>query len=216
MLTLESASASYQDRVALSDISLQIPAGQKVALIGRSGAGKSTLLKLLYGQRPADIALVPQDYGLVSSLSLYHNVYMGQLGRRPLWYNLLNLVKPLAQPVAEVKAVLEQLQLGDKLFEPVAQLSGGQQQRAAIARAMMQGGRILFADEPVSSLDEQQSKLVMAVLRDHFDTLVLAMHDIDLALAYCDRIIGLDGGRITLDAPTASLKRDDLLEIYGE
>ncbi|MCL6414023.1 ATP-binding cassette domain-containing protein [Aestuariirhabdus sp. Z084] len=216
MFHLDSVNANYNDKVALHDISLEIPAGQKVALIGRSGAGKSTLLKLLYEQLPKKIALVPQDYGLVSSLSLYHNVYMGQLERKPLWYNLVNLVKPLSLPVTEVKAILQRLQLDDKLFEPVAQLSGGQQQRAAIARAMMQGGDVLFGDEPVSSLDEQQSKLVMSQLCEHFDTLVLAMHDIDLALAYCDRIIGLDQGRITLDAPTQELQRRDLLEIYGE
>ncbi len=216
MLYLESANASYKDTVALTDITLHIPEGQKLALIGRSGAGKSTLLKLLYDQRPRDIALVPQDYGLVSSLSLFHNVYMGQLGRQPLWYNLLNLIKPLKQPVSEVEEILKQLQLSDKLFEPVGQLSGGQQQRAAIARAMMQSGDILCADEPVSSLDEHQSRSVMGLLCKRFNTLVLAMHDIDLAIEHCDRIVGLDQGRITLDAPTDSLKRSDLLELYGE
>ena len=61
---------------------------------------------------------------------------MGQLGRQALWYNLVNLIKPLKQPVADVEEILKQLQLSDKLFEPVGQLSGGQQQRAAIARAM--------------------------------------------------------------------------------
>lgn len=216
MLHLESASASYKDHTALTDITLHVPAGQKLAFIGRSGAGKSTLLKLLYEQRPKEIALVPQDYGLVTSLSVFHNVYMGQLGRQPLWYNLVNLIKPLKQPVADVKELLELFQLEDKLFEPVGHLSGGQQQRTAIARAMMQSGNILFADEPVSSLDEQQSKSVMGALCKRFDTIVLAMHDIDLALCFCDRIVGLDQGRITLDAPTANLKRSDLLEIYGE
>lgn len=216
MLHLESANASYKDHIALADITLHVPAGQKLAFIGRSGAGKSTLLKLLYEQRPKDIALVPQDYGLVTSLSVFHNVYMGQLGRQPLWYNLVNLIKPLKQPVADVKELLELFQLEDKLFEPVGHLSGGQQQRTAIARAMMQSGNILFADEPVSSLDEQQSKSVMGALCERFDTVVLAMHDIDLALSYCDRIVGLNQGRITLDAPTANLKRSDLLEIYGE
>ncbi|MEH6578877.1 MAG: ATP-binding cassette domain-containing protein [Amphritea sp.] len=216
MLHLESANASYKDHTALIDITLHVPAGQKLAFIGRSGAGKSTLLKLLYEQRPKEIALVPQDYGLVNSLSVFHNVYMGQLGRQPLWYNLVNLIKPLQQPVAEVKQLLELFQLEEKLFEPVGHLSGGQQQRTAIARAMMQSGNILFADEPVSSLDEQQSKSVMRALCERFDTVVLAMHDIDLALSYCDRIVGLDQGRITLDAPTAKLKRSDLLEIYGE
>lgn len=216
MLHLDSASASYNNKTALTDITLSIPKGQKLALIGRSGAGKSTLLRLLYEQRPKDIALVPQDYGLVSSLSVFHNVYMGQLGRRPLWYNLINLIKPLPQPVAEVEAILAPFKLADKLFEPVGELSGGQQQRTAIARAVMQGGNILFADEPVSSLDEQQSKLVMAALCERFETVVLAMHDITLALSYCDRIVGLDQGRITLDALTANLQRSDLLELYGE
>ncbi|MEN8131384.1 MAG: ATP-binding cassette domain-containing protein [Pseudomonadota bacterium] len=216
MLHLESANASYKDKKALTDITLHIPAGQKLALIGHSGSGKSTLLKLLYQQRPKDIALVPQDYGLVNSLSVFHNVYMGQLGRRALWYNLVNLIKPLKKPIEDVKEILDIVQLSEELFEPVGQLSGGQQQRTAIARAVMQAGNILFADEPVSSLDEQQSKLVMGFLCERFETVVLAMHDIDLALNYCNRIVGLVHGRITLDAPADSLKRSDLLDIYGE
>lgn len=216
MFNLESANASYKDEPALTDITLHIPAGQKLALIGHSGSGKSTLLKLLYQQRPKDIALVPQDHGLVNSLSVFHNVYMGQLGRRALWYSLANLIKPLKKPIEDVKEILHIVQLSDKLFEPVGQLSGGQQQRTAIARAMMQAGNILFADEPVSSLDEQQSKLVMGFLCERFETVVLAMHDIDLALNYCDRIVGLAHGRITLDAPADNLKRSSLLDVYGE
>ncbi len=216
MFLLESASVCYKTEAALTDITLRIPAGQKVALVGRSGSGKSTLLKLLYEQRPKEIAWVPQDYGLVVSLSVFHNVYMGQLGRQPLWYNLVNLVKPLRRPVDAVREILDVVQLRDKLFEPVGELSGGQQQRAAIARALMQSGEILLADEPVSSLDEQQSRLVMATLCQRFPTVVLAMHDIDLALAHCDRIVGMDRGRITVDAPASSLNRDDLLDIYGE
>jgi len=216
MFLLESASVCYKTEAALTDITLRIPAGQKVALVGRSGSGKSTLLKLLYEQRPKEIAWVPQDYGLVVSLSVFHNVYMGQLGRQPLWYNLVNLVRPLRRPVDAVGEILEVVQLRDKLFEPVGELSGGQQQRTAIARALMQSGEILLADEPVSSLDEQQSRLVMATLCQRFPTVVLAMHDIDLALAHCDRIVGMDRGRITVDAPSSSLNRDDLLDIYGE
>lgn len=216
MFDLESASAVYEDKTALEDITLNIPAGQKLALIGHSGAGKSTLLKLLYEQRPKEIAWVPHDYGLVTSLSVFHNVYMGQLGRNALWYNLLNLVKPLTQPVERVRTILEELQLDEKIFEPVGQLSGGQQQRTAVARAMMQGGDILFADEPVSALDEQQGKLVLRILCERFETVVLAMHDIDLALQYCDRIVGLDHGHITLDELSQDLERSDLLEIYGE
>ena len=216
MFHLESASANYQGKTVLEDITLHIPAGQKLALVGHSGSGKSTLLNLLYEQNPKAIALVPQDYGLVSSLSVFHNVYMGQLGRQTLWYNLLNLIKPQKQPVADVQAILESVALNDKIFEPVAQLSVGQQQRTAIARAMMHDGNILLADELASSLDEYQSKLVMGILCKRFETLVFALHDIDLALGYCDRIVGLDHGRIVIDATARSLKRSDLLELYGE
>ncbi|MFT4928840.1 MAG: phosphonate transport system ATP-binding protein [Phenylobacterium sp.] len=216
MLKLESACVSYQQQQTLTDICLHIPRGQKVAIIGRSGAGKSTLLNLLYQQRPHDIALVPQDYGLVKSLSVFHNVYMGQLGQNPLWYNLVNLLKPLQKPVEQVTQILHSVQLADKLFEPVGQLSGGQQQRTAIGRAMMRGGDILCADEPVSSLDEQQSRLVMKALCQRFETVVMAMHDISLAIDHCDRIIGLDGGRISIDASTDNLQCADLLDIFGE
>lgn len=216
MFHLESASANYQGKTVLEDITLHIPAGQKLALVGHSGSGKSTLLNLLYEQNPKAIALVPQDNGLVSSLSVFHNVYMGQLGQQALWYNLLNLIKPQKQPVADVQAILESVALNDKIFEPVAQLSVGQQQRTAIARAMMHDGNILLADELASSLDEHQSKLVMGILCKRFETLVFALHDIDLALGYCDRIVGLDHGRIVIDATARSLKRSDLLELYGE
>ncbi len=216
MFHLESASANYQGKTVLEDITLHIPAGQKLALVGHSGSGKSTLLNLLYEQNPKAIALVPQDYGLVSSLSVFHNVYMGQLGQQALWYNLLNLIKPQKQPVADVQAILDTVALNDKIFKPVAQLSGGQQQRTAIARAMMHDGNILLADELASSLDEHQSKLVMGILCKRFETLVFALHDIDLALGYCDRIVGLDHGRIVIDATAKSLKRSDLLELYSE
>ncbi len=216
MFDLRSASAHYQKAVALTDITLHIPRGQKLALVGHSGSGKSTLLKLLYQQRPKEIALVPQDYGLVLTLSVFHNVYMGRLNANPLWRNIINLLHPLPASVARVREVVTLFGLSDKLFEPVGQLSGGQQQRCAMARAWYQDGDILFGDEPVSSLDVQQSKQMMQLLCGHFETVVLAMHDIDLALAHCGRIIGLRQGKIIIDAPSAELQRADLLALYGE
>ncbi len=216
MFKLHSASAYYQNTIVLKDITLHIPPGQKLALVGHSGSGKSTLLKLLHEQRPQDISLVPQDYGLVLTLSLFHNVYMGQLAQHPLWYNCINLIRPISKSVEQVRRIVQLFGLEDKLFEPVGQLSGGQQQRAAMARALYQNSPILLADEPVSSLDEQQSKQVMQLLCERFQTVVLAMHDIDLALAHCDRIIGLKQGRISIDAAASSLQRADLLALYGE
>jgi len=216
MFELNSASAHYQQTLVLDDITLHIPRGHKLALVGHSGSGKSTLLKLLYQQRPKDIALVPQDYGLVLTLSVFHNVYMGRLDVNPLWRNMINLIRPLPAAVDAVRDIVARFGLQDKLFEPVGQLSGGQQQRCAVARAWYQGGDILFADEPVSSLDEQQSRQVMQQLCEHFESVVMALHDIDLALAYCDRIIGLKQGKIVIDAPSSDLQRADLLALYDE
>jgi phosphonate transport system ATP-binding protein len=219
MIKLNSAHVSYQGKTALSDINLHVLAGQTLALVGHSGSGKSTLLKLLYDslhKQNNSTALIPQDYGLVQNLSVFHNVYMGKLNQHPAWYNLINLIKPLAEPVADVTEIIQHLQLADKLFEPVAQLSGGQQQRTAIARALLHGGNILLADEPVSSLDETQSQRVMKRLCDAFETVVFSLHDIDLALEFSDRIIGLDQGQVIIDAASSSLTRDDLLKLYDK
>ncbi len=219
MLKLNSATVTYKGKTALADINLHIQAGQKLALVGHSGCGKSTLLKLLYErlqQNNQHTALIPQDYGLVQNLSVYHNVYMGQLEHHATWYNLINLIKPFAEPVDKVTKILNRVQLSDKLFEPVAQLSGGQQQRTSIARALMHSGHILLADEPVSSLDETQSLLIMKTLCEQFETLIFSLHDVDLALEFCDRVIGLDRGKIVIDDFAKNLTRTELLKLYAE
>jgi len=219
MIKLNAASVSYKGKAALINVSLHVQAGQKLALVGHSGSGKSSLLKLLYDKQdssPKSTTLIPQDYGLVQNLSVFHNVYMGQLDRKPTWYNLLNLIKPLAEPITAVSEILKSLQLEDKIFEPVAQLSGGQQQRTAIARALMHSGDILLADEPVSSLDESQSQLVMKLLCSQFETIIFSLHDVDLALSFCDRVIGLQQGQIVINASSESLNRTELLKLYDE
>lgn len=215
MLELRSASVHYSGQCVLRDVSVQIRLGEKVALVGRSGAGKSTLLRLLYEQQPSDVALVPQELGLVSTLSVFHNVYMARLNRHNALYNLLNLVRPLAHEVAAVRPILQGLDLDEKLFELAGQLSGGQQQRTAVARALHQGGAVLMGDEPVSAVDEHQARRVLDAIVEAHATVVLAMHDTALAIAYSDRIIGLDDGRITLDASSAGMRSSDLDELYG-
>lgn len=212
---LRGASVHYQGSPALQDITLCIEAGERVALVGRSGAGKSTLLRLLYETARADTALVAQDLALVRTLSVFHNVYMARLRHHGAFYNLVNLLRPMAGEVASVRPVLRRLDLEDKLFEPAGQLSGGQQQRTAIARALHQGSPVVMADEPVSAVDEHQSRRVLDAIVEASQTVVLAMHDITLALAYADRIIGLEAGRITLDQPTAGMRPPDLDGLYG-
>lgn len=216
MFDLVNASASYNGREVLSGVTLSIAEGERVALVGESGAGKSTLLTLLYRQRSADSALIPQDWALVRTLSVFHNVYIGRLNRYSTWYNLRNLVRPSRREIGEIEPILEALGLADKIFAPVGELSGGQQQRAAVARALFQGSPALLGDEPVSSVDEHQARRVLETIRETHGTIVLAMHDVDLALAYTDRVIGLKNGGIVLDAPTAGLSPADLDTIYGD
>jgi phosphonate transport system ATP-binding protein len=215
LLALSNASVHYAGQTVLRDVSLQIGAGEKVALVGRSGAGKSTLLRLLYEQHPLDVALVPQDLGLVNALSVFHNVYMGRLNRHGALYNLANLLRPFRSEVAAVLPILRRLDLDEKLYEPAGQLSGGQQQRTAVARALHHGGAVLMGDEPVSAVDEHQSRRVLDAIVEGHDTVVLAMHDTALAIAYSNRIIGLDDGRITLDASSDGMRPGDLDELYG-
>jgi len=214
LILLQSETASYHGVKTLHDIDLQVCKGEKLALVGQSGSGKSTLLKLIYDRYPVNTALVPQDYGLVNNLSVYHNVYIGCLEKHSTFYNLVNLIRPKADQVEIVRTILADLQLEDYLFRPVGRLSGGQKQRVAVARSLFQKGHLLLADEPVSSVDEQQSKVVLKQMLSGFSTVVLALHDIQLALAFCDRIIGLEKGRIVLDSPTDALTTKDLLSLY--
>ena len=214
MFDLDKASASYNGRVVLRDISLTVRPGERVALVGESGAGKSTLLNLLYQQHQARAALIPQDPALVWTLSVFHNVYIGSLHRHKSLYNLLNLVRPRAREVERVRQVLRRLGLEDKIFTPAGELSGGQRQRTAVGRALYQGRDVLLGDEPVSAVDVHQARAVLTAINEAHDTVILAMHDVDLALAFTDRVIGLKGGHIALDQPTSGLKQSDLDSLY--
>ena len=214
LLALRGASLGYGGPPVLTDVSLEIQAGERVAVVGPSGAGKSTLLSALYQQAKGRGALIPQDGALVKQLSVYHNVYAGRLHRHGTLYNLANLVRPMRAPVASVTAVLEQLALVDKLFTPVGELSGGQQQRTAVARALYHGGEVLLGDEPVSAVDGAQAREVLAAITRACRTVVLVMHDVELALETVTRVIGVRQGRIILDRPVSGLAASDLDVLY--
>ena len=216
LFKLEDENLGYDGNVILRDISVSIPAGERVALVGGSGAGKSTLLAVLQKRYHDQAALIPQDLGLVRTLSVFHNVYMGGLVRYGTVYNLLNLVWPQKQELDEIKPIVEKLSLGDKLFDRTGELSGGQRQRTAVCRALFQGGDAVLGDEPVSAVDAHQSRVVLKALSDKFETVILAMHDVDLALEFSTRIIGIKDGKISLDKPTAGLKHSDLDFLYKD
>lgn len=214
LLELRDESAGYNGRAILHGLTLRIDDGERIALVGESGAGKSTLLRLIYERIGNAAALVPQELGLIQALTVFHNVYMGRLNERSLWRNLRNLVMPAAADVAEVKQILERLRLEDKLFASVGELSGGQQQRTAVGRALYHSGDILIADEPVSSVDEHQARDILDTVNSAKRSVVLAMHDRALAIAYADRLVGIKGGEIVLDERSAGMKPSDLDDLY--
>ena len=215
LFQLKGACAGYNGSPVLFDIDLTVRANERVAVMGRSGAGKSTLLGLLYAQRPADIALVPQAAALVKPLSVFHNVYMGRLDRHSTAYNLRNLVWPAARKVAEVRSVLASVGLADEIFSAAGALSGGQQQRTSVARALYNGRPILIGDEPVSALDRVQGADVLSLLSKRHATVVLALHDVHHALQHADRIVVLECGRKVIDERASKLTADDLLRHFG-
>ena len=212
---LQAASAGYDGRPVLHQVDLQIRRGEAVALMGRSGAGKSTLLGLLYDQRPRDIALVPQAAALVKPLSVFHNVFMGRLDRHSTAYNLRNLVWPASQEISQVSQVLAEVDLAEKIREPAGALSGGQQQRVSVARALYNGRPALLGDEPVSALDGVQGAAILKLLKARHQTLVLVLHDIDLALEHADRIVVLEHGHKIIDQPASTLQARDLVGHFG-
>ena len=216
LLRLVNQDLGYDRHTVLHGVSLTINAGDRIALVGESGAGKSTLLAAIQGRLLEQAALVPQNPGLVGSLSVFHNIYMGRLHRHPTWYNLLNLAWPRRREIEVIRPLAARLGLEEKLFERAGELSGGQQQRVGVCRALHQGGALVLGDEPVSAVDYYQARTVLDALHEYFDTTILAMHDVELALRYASRIIGLKRGVIALDQPSAGLAASDLDFLYRD
>ena len=214
MYDLENVSVGYGDSPVLEDISLRIREGEKVVIIGASGAGKSTLLKKLYALRPSQSAFIHQDYALVTQLSAFHNVYAGRLDQNSVAQNLLNLIRPQKGDVARITPVFRAIDMEDKMFARVGMLSGGQQQRVAVGRAIYRRSKIILGDEPVSAIDPHQAGGLLGVIKESADTVVLAMHDVQLALATFPRIIGLRQGSVVLDLPSEEVDEDRLVELY--
>lgn len=214
LFELQHVNVSYAQNPALQDITLRIQEGETVAVIGPSGAGKSTLLNKLYEMRPDDCAFVHQQYALVPQLSVFHNIYIGQLDRRTAWYNLLNLIRPRKPVVDEVMPILDTLGMSEKISAKVGALSGGQQQRVAVGRAMYRGGKVLLADEPVSSIDPLQGEAVLDLIVDTGKTVIMALHSVTFARRFAERIIGLCAGRIRFDSPPSQLTQEDIDELY--
>lgn len=244
MLIVEQLSKSYAgDRPALRDVSFKLPRGQFVAVLGPSGAGKSTLLRAIVRQIQPDrgqihfqgtdlatcsarelqqarshIATIAQQFNLVRRRTALENCLAGRLQDLPFWRCCLNRF-----PDDWLRAGLRSLarvQLQDVAFQRADRLSGGQQQRVAIARALMQNAQLILADEPVASLDPTSARRVLNVLRSlcHREglTVLCSLHQVELALTYSDRILGLRNGQVVVDCPTQEFVPEIGDRIYGE
>lgn len=215
VLELQGETVTYNDFIALEDISLQIQPGEKVAIIGPSGAGKTTLLRTLYQIKPDDCAFIHQHHSLVPQLSSFHNIYMGRLDIHSNLQNLRTLVKPKQNDIDDISEITDTLGITDKLWTKVGNLSGGQRQRVGIGRALYRGGKILMADEPVSSLDMKQGREIVKLITDLGHTVISALHFVELSLEFFDRIVGLRHQKVLFDLPSVEVTQARLDALYG-
>ena len=215
MIGFSQCDLRHGNHVALPKLTLAIHDGERVAVIGPSGAGKSTLLNALHQQIPQRSALCPQQLGLVDILSVYHNIYMGQLDRHGAPYNLWNLIRPIPAHRRAIHQLAQGLGLESLLDRSVDSLSGGQRQRVALGRALYRRQPVFFGDEPVSSLDAIQGRNILeAVLQQH-QTAVVTLHNRHHALQLFDRVIGLKDGVVTLDSTPSAISQAQLQRLYA-
>lgn len=233
-------------RKALQGIDLTVRPGEMVALIGASGSGKSTLLRHIAGLMAGDagrgrievhgqavqaegrigrdirrvragIGFVFQQFNLVDRLPVVVNVLAGALHRTPSWRGLLRWFSP--EEKARALEALRRVGILECSYQRASTLSGGQQQRAAIARAVVQGARVILADEPIASLDPESSRRVMDILarvnQEDGCTVVVSLHQVNVAMKYCARTVALHQGRVVYDGPSAALTPALLRDLYG-
>jgi phosphonate transport system ATP-binding protein len=165
----------------------------------------------------ADIGFIFQQFNLVGRMSLLKNVVTGMLAGIPLWRSITQCFTQ-AEKIAAMEA-LRRVGMAEYAGQRASTLSGGQQQRAAIARALVQEPKIILADEPIASLDPESSRKVMRSLRkinsDDHVTVVVSLHQVDFAMQFCDRIVGLRDGEILCDGSPGDIGTETLRELYG-
>ena len=227
--------------LALDNVSLEVPKGQLLSLIGLSGSGKSTLMRHLNGlHKPTsgsvrvlgtevssasnrelravrrNVGFVFQQFGLVGRATCLENVLSGALGRLggPR-YGVWSYPKQLRR---EAFDHLDRVGLAPQAYQRADTLSGGQMQRVAIARTIMQQPEILLADEPVASLDPESSAqvldLMLQVATEAKMTIIVTLHQVELAMGWAHRIVGLRDGRVVLDRDATGLSQADVMDVY--
>ncbi len=240
MIEIRGLAKSYGDHQALCDVSLSIRPGEFVVVLGPSGAGKSTLLRCINrlieptaGDILVDgtslssnrrdlrllrrnVAMIFQQHNLVKRLSVLKNVLVGRMADLSPILSSLQLF-----PEADVKIAmhcLEQVAMSHKARNRADALSGGEQQRVGIARALAQQPKFMLADEPVASLDPKTSRIVLNYLKksckDSNIAVLCNLHQIDYALEFAERVVGLSAGRVVYDGAPAGVSGDVIRSIY--
>jgi phosphonate transport system ATP-binding protein len=245
-IAVQRLSKTFGQTRVLENVGFDIHAGEMVALIGPSGSGKSTLLRHLVGlttaNRKADSHIrvmgrdiqrsgrllrgsrtqrcrcgyIFQQFNLVGRLSVLTNVLVGRLGSMPRWRALLGRFTDVERDQA--RQALARVGLAELADQRANTLSGGQMQRVSIARVLMQDADVIFADEPIASLDPRSAREVMDILkrinREDGRTVLVSLHQVDYARRYCSRAIALKQGRLYYDGQTEGLTEARLQSLY--
>ena len=226
---------------ALDDVSFSVEKGEFVSIIGPSGAGKSTILRcinrlidatdgniiydgddiLSLGKRDlrrvrTKTGMIFQHYNLVDRLSVIENVLHGRLGQKSAISGMLGSYSETEKEKAF--SILNELGLAEQAYKRCDALSGGQKQRVGIARAIMQEPKLILCDEPIASLDPKASKTIM----DHLSqinqkqkiTCIVNLHQVEVAMKYSQRILGVSSGKIVCDGTPEELTKKKIHEIY--
>ena len=216
MLTLKHLLIQFEEKTAVNIDELSFYHGEKVAVIGPSGCGKSTLINHVFEQLKPTAALCSQRQGLVENLSVFHNIFMGGLNQHSWIYNLGNLVSPFKGPQQAIQQIADSLELDCPLSQVVSALSGGQRQRVALGRALYQSQALFIGDEAFSAVDPVMGqRLLTQVLAKH-ETVIMVLHDMDMALTHFDRVIGLRQGGKVLDIDAKLLDLNTLEAFYQD
>lgn len=235
---------AFKGKAALNQVDLTVAAGEMVALVGASGSGKSTLLRNINGLQQASrgrvevfamtlqadgryhsqvrrvrsqMGFIFQQFNLVKRLTALENVLVGNLAHMSAARSLCGWFT--ASEKQRALMALEQVGILAHAYKRASHLSGGQQQRVAIARCLMQGARIILADEPIASLDPESARKVMELLtrlnQEHQITVVVSLHQVQMVQRYFERAVALRNGEVCFDGPTRGLSSYRLNDIYG-
>ncbi len=243
ILRFENVSKDYPNGVhALKHVNFEVQEGEFISIIGPSGSGKSTILRAINKLIPISdgkivldgisveeqkgknlrsmrrkVGMIFQNYNLVYSLSVLQNVLHGCLGSMGGLRGILGQYRE--EDKRRAIDLLKELGMEQFCYNRASDLSGGQKQRVGIARAIMQQPKLLLCDEPIASLDPSSSKIIMDLLRDMTQkrniACIVNLHQLDVALKYSTRIIGLSKGEIVFDGKPGQLNEYFIQQIYG-